>query len=364
MDFSIKPNKFVKGNTIHLPQKLQKELGIIRGQFLQVRGEKNLVLEVGQSPKDNIETALVSPNNFLRLQPESGVDFKILDVTLGCDPEYFVLWGSQFISAATYLPGAGEVGCDGMLGELRPMYGLHENDVVVNLSKLIARIPGEMRPAHWARGLPRSGDAFNFQAHSYFMERPAGFHIHLGIPPEILNTQKSFNRTAMNHLVRCLDYYVSIPTIPLETNHTRRLSKGQYGRPGDYRPSNLTLEYRTPGAFFLRSPTMTAGLLGIALMVVETAVSRMKTASSNFTKLNELSPADLHEIIPAAEHKRLYGIMKNSNIMPAHREIPHIRRRLEELPTYSKHQPAIEAFFGALENREIPSPDLMTNWKG
>jgi hypothetical protein len=90
----------------------------------------------------------------------------------------------------------------------------------------------------------------------------------------------------------------------------------------------------------------------------------MKAASHNFTSLDRLSAADLHEIIPTAEPNRMYSVLKSPGTKPALIEIPNVRRRLEALPTYGKHQPAIEAFFRAVENRKIPSPDLLTNWKG
>jgi len=363
MDFDIQPSVLMKNDVrIRLAKDTRQELGVIIGQFLQLRGKEELVLEIGPPLNAEDGVAYISPELFEKIQG-ADIDFKVLDVTLGCDPEFFIKWGSQYISAATYLPAQGEIGCDGGLGELRPMYGRHEDHVVANLQRLIPNIPSRMKRSKWAKGFPTDGRKFTYEAHSYHLELAAGFHIHLGIPPEILLTRDSFNRAAMNHLVRCMDYYVSVPTIPLEVSHGRRLSENQYGKPGDYRPSNITLEYRTPGAFFLRTPKLSAGLMGLALAVTEASVSRMKAASRNFTRLHKLTDADLHEILPKPPPSEVIGMLKSADARLARNEIPKIRRRLEDLPTYSKHRAAIEGFFSEVDEQHRPGPDLIANWK-
>lgn len=363
MDFDIQPNALVKGHTIHLPQKMREEMGVLVGQFLQIRGKEDLVLEVGRNLDVFHEHAYVSPENFEKIKGQS-VEFKILDVTLGCDPEFFIMWGSTNISAATYLPYSGEIGADGNLGELRPMYGRHEDTVVGNLAKLIARIPASMKRSTWARGFPDDGSQFDFLAHSFFRGVYAGFHVHLGIPPEILNTRKDFSRAAMNHLVQSLDWNVSVPLVPLESDHGRRLSGGKYGRPGDYRPSNITLEYRTPGAFYLRTPKLARGLLGLCLMVTENVVSRMKVASNNFVNLHKLSKSDLHEIMPIPEPKTIKGTLLARDPITAQSHLYQIQKNLSTLPTYGKHREAVEGFFSEVEAHRVPGANLLRNWRG
>ena len=363
MDFDIKPCETMRGDIrIRLPVDIRKDLGALVGQFIQLRGEEELVLEIGPPLGNDQACAYISPELFEKIRKDN-IDFKLLDVTLGCDPEFFVKWKNRFISAATYLPGLGEIGCDGGLGELRPMYGRHEDQVTSTLRRLIANIPSKMRRAGWARDFPADGRQFTYEAHSYHMDLAAGYHIHLGIPPEILLTRDSFNRTAMNHIVHCLDYYVSVPTIPLEVNHERRLSDNQYGKPGDYRPSNITLEYRTPGAFFLRTPTLAAGLMGLALIVTETAVSRMKTVSRNFTRLHKLTSDELHEILPKPPTSRIIEVLKSKTDYHARQELDNIRCQLEKLPTYDQHKATIEGFFKVVDDDDHPGPNLLTNWK-
>jgi hypothetical protein len=351
-----------KPNSISLPRKLREEFGVLVGQFLQLQNKEELVLEVCIALGPQQEVAYVTPENFERVQGQD-VSFEVLEVTLGCDPEFFIVWGSQSISAATYLPFQGQIGCDGALGELRPMYGRHEDQVVANLQGLIPRIPRQLRRSKWAKTLPVSGDQFTYEAHSYYLATAAGFHVHLGIPPEILNTRKDFNRAAMRHLVQCLDWYVSVPLVPLEVNHRRRLGRSNYGRPGDFRPSNMTLEYRTPGGFYLRSPKLSRGLLGLSLAVTETVVSRMKVASKEFVNLYKLSATDLQEIMPIPNPEKIQSTLKDRNTKVAESQLPAIYRGMQGLPNHQEHERAIEEFFSAVESREQPGPNLLRNWK-
>jgi hypothetical protein len=365
MDFDIQAHALMReqAHRISLPQKTREDLGVLVGQFLQLRGKEEVVLQVANAivgPLQNV--AYVSPEVFERIQGEN-VEFKVLEVTLGCDPEFFILWNNRLIIASNYLPFIGQVGSDGGLGELRPTYGRHESQVVSNLRGLISKIPSSMKKTPWLKGFPEDGREFSYQAHSYYQETPAGFHVHLGIPPEILNTRKDFNRAAINHIVRCLDWYVSVPTVPLEVAHERRLANGKYGQPGDYRPSNVTLEYRTPGGFYLRTPALAAGLMGMSLLVTETVVSRMKTASNGFVNLHKLTEADLQEILPIPDTSVVKNVLTNRNTRLAEEQIPAIYEAMVRLPTFKKHQEAIDGFLRVVKDRSVPNPDLLLNWK-
>ncbi len=347
---------------ISLPQGLRGELGVLVGQFLQLRGKEELVLEIGNTFSPLQTCAYVSPEIFEKIQGGS-IEFKILEVTLGCDPEFFIMWGNRHITAANYLPYNGQIGSDGGLAELRPMYGRHEDQVVANLQKLIPQIPGKIKRSRGLTGYPTEGKDFSYQAHSFYQGTPAGFHVHLGIPPEILNTHKSFNRMAMNHIVQCLDWYVSVPLMPLEVSHARRLGSSQYGQPGDYRPSNVTLEYRTPGGFYLRSPKLARGLLGLALMVTESIVSRMKVVSNGFINLHKLTPTELQGIMPIPKPAKIKETLSHRHVGIALDELPRMYDQLMDLPTFKNHLGAIETFFRAVRDGEQPGPNLLRNWK-
>lgn len=363
MEFDIKPSLFVKAGEISLPQELRQDLGVLVGQFLQIKsGAAELVLQVTAPLATPQSCAFISSAEYPKVK-QGGIEYKVLEVTLGCDPEFFILWNNKRVVAATYLPFIGQIGCDGELGELRPTYGRHEDQVVATLGHLIPRIPGKMKREPWAHGYPERGEQFSYEAHSYLGGVAAGFHVHMGIPPEILNTRRDFNRAAMNHIVQCLDWYVSVPLVPLEADHSRRLGKSNYGRPGDYRPSNMTLEYRTPGGFYLRTPTLARGLLGMSLLVVENLVSRLKVASNNFVNLHKLTAADFHEIMPKPEPDKIKGVLLNENINLSRYAMNDIRKQLESLPSFGKHRRAVEDFFSVVEEKEQPGPNLLVNWK-
>ncbi|KKN37503.1 hypothetical protein LCGC14_0762750 [marine sediment metagenome] len=353
-------------NRICIPPGIRTELGVLVGQFIQIRGAETVILQIGGcSPL--FRAAFVNAENFAKINGPN-VQFKILDVTLGCDPEFFIIQGNgphndQIMSAATYLPFHGQIGCDGCLGELRPHYGRHEDEVVREIQGLVPQIPGHMKRSSWAKTLPTDGSAFRYEAHSYFFARSAGFHVHLGIPPEILNTRKDFNRVAIDHLIRCLDWYVSVPLVPLEDNPMRRLGRTQYGLPGDYRPNNITLEYRTPGAFYLRTPSLARGLLGLTLMVTETVVSRLKIASRNFIDLRKLTKTDLQEILPVPSAGTIRSTLLAESVTPAKRELDRIHKQLTELPNYGKHARTVEGFFREVDEGRRPGPNLLHNWK-
>ncbi len=347
---------------VSLPRKLREEMGVLVGQRLQLRGANEVILEICDTLRPLQRSAYVGPEIFKKIQGAS-IEFKVLDVTLGCDPEFFIMWGDRYIVASNYLPFKGQIGSDGGLAELRPMYGRHEDQVVANLRSLISRIPQSIHKAKWLAGFPSDGREFTYQGHSYFRGIPAGFHVHLGIPPEILNTRKDFNRAAINHIVLCLDWYVSVPLIPLEVSHQRRVDNGQYGKPGDYRPTNVTLEYRTPGGFYLRSPELTRGLLGLALMLTETIVSRMKVASNGFINLHKLTEADLQEIMPTPEKARIKAVLNHKDPNRALNELPMMYEQLMKLPNFKQHQGAVETFFRAVRNKQQTSPNLLHNWK-
>lgn len=365
MELCIESNPCMKrlSGCISLPPEMILEMGAVEGQFLQVTsptGELLLRIVHSQHPEQN--TAWVAPETLERI----GTTFptvEIPEVTLGCDPEFFILWNQRRISAATYLPFIGEIGCDGELGELRPTYGRHESQVVETLGKLIPNIPSKLRRSSWASGLPEDGHSFSYEAHSSWSAISAGFHVHLGIPPEILNTRRDFNRAALTHIVRCLDWYVSVPLVPLEVNHDRRTGRSNYGRPGDYRTTNVTLEYRVPGAFYLRSPVLAGGLLGLALLVTENVIARLKEASRDFLDLPRLGEKELYQLVPIPPAAKVIETLTHSNTSLAQRELDNIIKYLEQLPSFEKHRPWVQQFFRAVDAQRRPGPNIVANWK-
>jgi len=364
--FNIRLSEKAEPGTILVSPIMAEELGIVEGQFLQVQGKERQILKSkiaqGLSPEEAREMlAWVAAESFEKIRG-SEAPIEVLEITLGCDPEYFILNNREVINAHAYLPFQGEIGCDGTLAELRPHYGRHENEVTRTLGGLISRVPASLKREGWAGSLP-SGRNFSYEAHSFYAGFPAGFHVHLGLPPEVLNTRVEFNRTTLNHLVRCLDWYVSVPLLPLEVAHQRRLSRGKYGKPGDYRPSSLTLEYRTPGAFYLRTPNLARGLMGLCLSVAEDLITKVKKASSDYVKLDKLTPTDLNSLLEIPKAETILSTLGTREPEKARSLLPGIYSAISKLTSFSRHKESIEEFFRIVEKGEKPSPFLVANWK-
>lgn len=103
--------------------------------------------------------------------------------------------------------------------------------------------------------------------------------------------------------------------------------------------------------------------MGVCLMVAENVVSRIKLASRNFANLNKLTPADLQEIMPIPDPGTIKGVLLSKEKYAAHSHLDGIQKQLGELPTYGKHQPAVEEFFSEVGAGRVPGPNLLQNWK-
>jgi hypothetical protein len=108
---------------------------------------------------------------------------------------------------------------------------------------------------------------------------------------------------------------------------------------------------------------MAAGLLGIALLVTENAVSRIKAASGGFLNLHKLDLPQLQELLFVPEPFQVREVLTDPDVRVAMRQLGGIRKHLEALPTFGKHYQAVNQFFSAVENQEKPGPNLLSNWK-
>ena len=259
----------------------------------------------------------------------------------------------RYSSAASYLPFAGQIGCDGGLAELRPTYGVHEDEVADSLRQLISKIPEKIGQT---KGL-------SYEAHSYYSDLAAGFHVHIGLPPEMVHTKNTFHKAAVEYLVRCLDWYVSSLAAPLEINPKRRCSESGYGQPGDYRMSNYTLEYRTPGGILLRGPTLARGLLGACLLVAEHFVNRVLPSSRELLDLDKLTPDDLSTALPIPRPALIRHALRDPKLELLNKALPRIVSTLRGMPEYDKHSPGVEEFIRVVEARKLPTPNIMDNWR-
>jgi hypothetical protein len=288
-----------------------------------------------------------------------GLEEKPYETTLGCDPEFvFVTQGiRRVIPADQWLAHKGVIGSDGPLAELRPSPSQHEDEAVNKLRRLILCLPKiiEERIATKKKVHP--------EGHSCWENYALGFHIHLGAPKEVISYAAPDSSEFIRSFVAALDYFVGIPAMLLEDSNTRRLGNGMYGKPGDFRVSSCTLEYRTPGGFHLRHPDYARGILGISLCVGSEIFSHVEEVSLGWRELNKFS--NYMYLSKKYNLPQKEGIQK-ALLDPSKRIavglVPDLLNQLKRFPTYQKHAAAIKNYFRLVARNQQYSPNLLTNW--
>ena len=124
-----------------------------------------------------------------------------------------------------------------------------------------------------------------------------------------------------------------------------------------------TIEYRTPGAFYLRTPKLARGLLGLSLLITENLVSKIKVLSNNFTRLPELTPEELQDVIEVPAPEYVLQVLKSREASLPKRCLDQIKESLGALPNFKDHAVAISEFFREVDEDNVPSPDLLVNWR-
>lgn len=97
-------------------------------------------------------------------------------------------------------------------------------------------------------------------------ERAAGGHVHIGVD--------NLSKEEMEHLVKVLDLYVTMPLMRYENPERRR----HYGKAGSYRPKEYGLEYRTPSNVWIFRRYTRVWMFD----AVRTAVELFKTIEPDF----------------------------------------------------------------------------------
>lgn len=304
----------------------------------------------------------------------------VTGITLGCDPELIVVDRDtgHAINAAYFfgMKKWGPVGYDGMLLEFRPAPSIDEAVVVFNMYQLIAQARGilnncEMFPNNMMAAVSSFGGpaavAKNIRTGGAMVQPrttlTAGFHLHYGLPQEILGYQKTF---VSQQMVKALDYYVGIPSIIPEGNgdsYRRTVQNLEYGKPGMFRLDHRTLEYRTPGAALMRHPALAQGLIGLGATVIEDVVSRVNHITSKFKNLNEIKEdADMRILYPNMPAvMEIFRAICSPTTDVAKRHLDTIRRDVEEMVGYARRQQTINNFFDNIETAF--SPDVEENWR-
>jgi hypothetical protein len=336
-------------------------LDVRTGQRLSVTtfsGTKLSLLVKPAHPEDCVTDARASYVCQKDLDSITGSVERPLETTLGCDPEFVFVNSSQSVFPASYwLPTWGPIGSDGPLAELRPLPAIHEDGVVENLRKLIRTLP-LLTAARFG-----SPDTLVPRAHSCWHNHAIGFHIHLGAPKELLTHAAPGTNEFLGNFITAIDYFVGIPAMLLEDSNVRRLGDGAYGKPGDYRLSSKTIEYRTPGGFHLRHPHYAAGIMGLALCVGQEILSEYRQLSNNWRSLDRVSGFEhIRKRFNLPTKREIRWALTEPTKRVGVKQLPNILRQLQGLENFKNHRESIGTYFKLVANNTQYSPNLLQNW--
>lgn len=395
MDIPVKVSRImdsaegtIESRTIKVPKDLRESAGLKLGDFIAVKTidgswtslyiEKAFDEDAKADPLSAYVTSRVYPiiskggSHSCNVEPVSGI-------TLGCDPELMVIdRNTGDLISAQYFFGLkkwGAVGYDGLLLEFRPLPSTDEAVVINNIYNLITTARSflntcKMFPNTVMAGISsfqgKAAVARNIRANAA-MYQPhtlisAGFHLHYGIPGEILGYQKNF---VAQQMVKALDYYVGVPAVIPEgygDSYRRTVQGIEYGKPGMFRLDNRTLEYRTPGAALMKHPILAQGLIGLGAVVIEDVVSRVKTITNGFTQLNEIATdADIRALYPNIPSvMEIFRAICSPTTGVAKSHLAVIRKDIENMVGFASRANSINNFF---DNIETVFPiDVEENW--
>ena len=223
----------------------------------------------------------------------------LINVSFGCDPEFFYKKGRSVIGAekvlgkfknselATY---EGKVIIDGIQAELNPLPSHCRNlesstiatlfrnvnehlpkGVSISLDPVVSVTKKEMAslsPACQQFGCTPSFNVYGVQEvavrdASKYLKRSAGGHIHLGY---LSITPKGLLEPS--EIVPLLDAIVGNTCVLLDRHEGNKERRKNYGRAGEYRTPKYGIEYRTLSNFWLYNHTMMHLVFGLCRQAV------------------------------------------------------------------------------------------------
>lgn len=372
MDKESELNDFYEHRIIRVPANARTNYNLQIGDFIYIRDKYGecITLQIVEAFKEDVANNsmcgyVTTPNYrkaFLKSQ-ESAEITPIANLTLGCDPEAFLIDATtnNIVAAHRFLRKYGEVGHDGMLLEFRPAPSTSEDVVTNTISNLIKQARFELNKR-------AEGPKICMVGASGYGGLTAGFHLHYGLPKELLG-RRPITSTIARLMTEAFDYYIGIPSIIPEgdEDYTRRtLQYVEYGKPGGYRLDNRTFEYRLPGGINLRHPCLTKGLMALGAVVVEDLVSRINISTDFFSNLKEMTTEeDLKTLYPRLPNiDTLYAVICNPNIGAARSHFEYIKEDVRKMIGYSKRKASVESYFTCLDNGIQYDSNLEVNWGG
>ncbi len=387
MKFKIKASSFMSGKEsplgsiedrlIRIPSDIRHKFGMNTGLFLSLNGvDGEVMLQAAKAystdaQKDN-SCVYVSQSTYGILDLKQKLIINPADdILIGCDPEFFLVNKSTGfnISASHFFPHYGEVGSDCGLAELRPRPNHHEIGLVTEIYSLLKKAYSHIN----SRTLFRKQD-IHMVSTSHREGQAAGFHIHFGLPYTLLEAGRYINgvNPLLAYIVHILDYYIGIPAILPEgsADSTRRSIRfSSYGKPGDHRVDQLTLEYRVPGGHLLRHPILTAGILAISIVVMKDVLSRLQIYSNGFQdKAAFQDYKELRNLYPNLPDKEMVNnCIVSEDTGPAINQLDTILRDIQRMIGYKQNDKTIVNYFDYITSYITEakgfSDNIEINWR-
>ena len=373
----------IDDNLLRMSAAFREFSGYDIDEFINFRSDKDnelMTLRVAQAYKEDLESdpaiAYVSPNTFGRMRKRAvrdagrEIEVEIVEgITLGCDPEFFLISGNdEIVPPNIFFRRWGYLGYDGRMVELRPAPSTNEEVVAYNLYSLIqtarATISSVKTIGLYYRQIYTN--QIKMIAASFYRGSSAGFHLHYGLPAPLLGKRPHNQELLARQIIKALDFYVGIPSVILEgsDDYQRRVYPNRYGKPGEFNLDNRTLEYRVPGGHLLRHPKLTIGLLGTGAVVVEDLVSRMKKRTDQFVNLNFMIPDEaLNSLYPnVPDRDEIYKAIVNIDPTVAESHMKTIMEDIRCMVGYEKRKKSVEGFLDSVMSKEKFSNDMEINW--
>ena len=353
---------------VRIPKAYRETLRFDLGVFIKLRNLDGSLrtLQVAEAFVEDVTidqnsvyvTSDVYNKLFLPRKEETKGMRYVTNVTLGCDPEVFLVSpDNRVVEAHRLFRKQGEIGHDGIVLEFRPEPSAIPEVVCNNLYHLINKTREMLNYSPQNRGL-------RIVAGSSIGGYSAGFHLHFELP-KILLHHKAGIFGLLTMMASVFDYYIGVPSIipEGEKDVARRTKPPDYGRPGDYRVKSKTFEYRVPGGINMSHPLLARGLMALGSVVVEDVASRISTCTDRFSNLGEAttdrSLKTLYPNLPDA--KGLYSIICTSSIGPAKNHLIQIKEDVRKMVGYKNKMEAVESYFNSVENNY--GNNIEQNWK-
>ena len=372
MDNIDKTYPYLENRIARIPLEKRTTLGIDLGTFIFLKEKTGgvLTLQVANAFSENViddpSVVYVTSKVFNKIDISPHTNFASIEtvsgITLGCDPEAFLIdrTTKAIISASRFFQKWAQVGFDGYMMELRPSPSTDESVLLGNIYNLI--LSARRMLNHYD-----TGKNCKILGVSHYGTFTAGFHLHFGLPPILLQRQPG-TRSLIIQMVNALDYYVGIPSIIPEgvsDSFRRTIPYLDYGKPGNYRLSNRTLEYRVPGGYLLRHPILTLGLISMGALVIEDIVSRVKVCTNNFMEIEKIAThADITELYPhLPDIKELLSTICSTSTKNANRHLNTIEADFEEMLGWKKREAYIKQFTNCIRSNVTFTNDVEHNWE-